>query len=205
MTLITKDEMYNYKKFIYEKIQDVTLGKNILDIGGGKRFQKWLSEYEPLFANCDYKTMDCDEKSGADIVGDIHNIPLKDASIDGIICHSVLEHVENPIKAVQEMKRILAVGGKIFVHVPSIYPYHARKGYYPDYWRFFDDTLNFLFKDFKNVEIVKRGGYFKALFFFIPFQHRLRFVIDPMADFLDKVFNTEFRSTTSGYYIYAVK
>ena len=58
---------------------------------------------------------------------------------------NVLEHIKDPIRAVGEMHRILKKGGKIFVYVPSIYPYHARKGFYPDYWRFFDDTLLFLF------------------------------------------------------------
>ena len=126
-------------------------------------------------------------------------------SIDAIICHSVLEHVENPILAAKEMHRILKVGGKLFLHVPSIYPYHARKGFYPDYWRFFDDTLRNILKDFTKVEIVKRGGYFKALFFFVPFQHKLRPIIDPLAAFLDWLFRTENRTTTSGYYVYAEK
>src|SRR3989344_5108701 len=108
-------------------------------------------------------------------------------------------------KTMDEMHRVLRHGGKMFFHVPSIYPYHAKKGFYPDYWRFFDDAIELLFKDFSKVECVKRGGYFKALLFFIPFQHRLRFVIDPLADFLDAVFKTERRTTTSGYYVFAIK
>ena len=88
---------------------------------------------------------------------------------------------------------------------PSTYPYHARRGHYPDYWRFFDDTIHILCKDFSKVEFVKRGGYFKAMFFFLPLQHRLRFLIDPLAGFLDAICKTEARSTTSGYYIYAIK
>lgn len=194
-----------YQKFIDEKITLISKERIVLDMGGGKRFQKWLAPYEPLFKKCDYRTMDLDPHSGADVIGDIHNIPLHDSSVDAIICHSVLEHVENPIKAVEEIKRILKKGGKVFVHVPSIYPYHARKGHYADYWRFFDDTLKFLFKGFEKVEIKKRGGYFKALFFFLPFQHKLRFIIDPVATFLDWLLRTESRSATSGYYIFAVK
>jgi len=177
----------------------------ILDVGGGSPFTKWLASYKDLFVNSDYKTMDYDKNTGAHIIGDIHNIPLENCTIDAIICHSVLEHVASPERAVCEMHRILRPGGKIFVQVPSIYPYHARKGHYPDYWRFFDDTLNILFKDFSKVEYFKRGGYFKALFFFLPFQHRLRFIIDPLSDFLDKLFGTSKKTTTSGYYLYAIK
>ncbi len=195
----------NYTRFIDEKILEISKTHRVLDIGGGERFQKWLGKYQPLFQSCEYQTMDYDSHSGADVVGDIHAIPLADNSVDSIICHCVLEHVEDPIRAVKELYRILQPGGMVFVHVPSIYPYHARKGHYPDYWRFFDDTLVMLFKDFSHVEMVKRGGYFKALLFFSPFQHKLRRVIDPLSSVLDRLFRTEKRTTTSGYYLFAKK
>ncbi len=194
-----------HQDFIDEKMLEISKVGKVVDIGGGERFQKWLAKYKDLFCNAHYMTMDNDPNSGADIIGDIHAIPLADASVDAIICHSVLEHVKDPVRAVGELKRVLAEGGKIFVHVPSIYPYHARKGHYADYWRFFDDTLLFLFKDFAKVEIKKRGGYFKALFFFIPFQHKMRPFLDIISNFLDKFFKTETRTTTSGYYVFAVK
>ena len=194
-----------YKQFIDSKIREISKEKMILDVGGGNPFTKWLAPYKELFAHTDYKTMDYDASTGANIIGDIHHIPLPADSVDAIICHSVIEHVINPIQAMKEMHRILKTGGKMFFHVPSIYPYHARKGHYGDYWRFFDDTIEVLFQDFSRVECVKRGGYFKAMFFFLPLQHRLRFIIDPLADFLDWVFQTGKRTTTSGYYVYAVK
>lgn len=179
--------------------------KTILDVGGGERFQKWLKPYKNLFKDTDYKTLDYDSNSGADIIGDIHHIPLQDGSIDAIICSSVLEHVKNPLKAMDEMWRILKKDGKIFVYVPSIYPYHARKGVYKDYWRFFDDTVKMLFDGFKNVEIKKRGGYFTALSFFFPMQHKVQFFLAPVSKFLDRLFKTEYKTTTAGYYIYAEK
>lgn len=197
--------MTKYQKFIDEKMVLISKEKKILDIGGGDRFQKWLLPYKDLFKNSSYKSMDYDDKTGADIVGDIHDIPLESDSVDAIICSSVLEHVKDPIRAVLELKRVLKKGGKIFVYVPSIYPYHARKGSYPDYWRFFDDTLLFMFEGFSKVELVKCGGYFKALFFFFPMQHKLKFIIKPLTHFLDTIFKTEKRTTTSGYYIYAIK
>src|SRR5687767_2894574 len=127
------------KEFIDIKIKEISKEENILDVGGGERFGKWLSEYKHLFKNSDYKTFDYDKATGADIIGDIHKIPLADGVMDAVICNCVLEHVENPALALGELHRILKPGGKIFVHVPSTYPYHARKGHYPDYWRFFDD------------------------------------------------------------------
>src|SRR3990167_4612758 len=194
-----------YKHFIDSKIKEISKEKMILDVGGGSPFTKWLASYKDLFVNSDYKTMDYDKNTGAHIIGDIHNIPLENCTIDAIICHSVLEHVASPERAVCEMHRILRPGGKIFVQVPSIYPYHARKGHYPDYWRFFDDTLRELFSGFTTVEIEKRGGYFFALSFFVPMQHKLRWLLNPVAGFLDAMFRTERRNTTAGYYVFATK
>jgi len=197
--------MNSYKKFIDEKIAIIAKEKEILDIGGGKKFSKWLKKYKNLFLNSNYKTLDVDESTNPDIVADIHNIPLENESVDAIICASVLEHVENPFLAVKEMYRILKPGGKLFVYVPSIYPYHSKKGHYPDYWRFFDDTLMMMFKDFSQVEIMKKGGYFFALSFFVPYQNKIRNILNMVASFLDKTFKTEKRTTTCGYYLYAVK
>lgn len=193
------------ERFIQEKLRQLSHCHTVVDVGGGERFQKWLAPYRSYFDNVDYKTFDYDARSGADIIGDIHNIPLPEGSVDGVICHSVLEHVQDPLRAARELHRILVPGGALFLHVPSIYPYHARKGVYPDYWRFFDDTLELLLQGFTDIEIVKRGGYFMALSFFFPLQHRLRFVLNPLATVLDRLFKTDRRTTTAGYYVYAIK
>lgn len=195
------------KVFIDEAMKEIAKGRVILDAGGASRFQKWLAPYEPLFKDCDFKTLDIDPASGADVVGDIHAIPLGDASIDGIICHSTLEHVRDPLLAMRELKRILRPHGRLFLHVPSMYPYHARKGVYayPDYWRVFEETMVLLTEGFSSVTIEKRGGYFLALSFFFPLQHKLRFVLDPIANGLDALFQTKKRSTTAGYYVLAIK
>lgn len=197
--------MTHYQKFIDEKMVLISKEKIVLDIGGGDRFQKWLEPYKDLFKNSDYKTMDYDARTGADVVGDIHAIPLRDETVDAIICSSVLEHVKDPIRAVLELKRVLKKEGKIFVYVPSIYPYHARKGSYPDYWRFFDDSLLFMFEGFSKVELIKAGGYFKTLSFFFPMQYKLKFILHPVSTILDKIFGTAKKTTTYGYYLYAIK
>jgi SAM-dependent methyltransferase len=191
--------------FVDESIAKIAAHTVVLDIGGGTRFGKWLKPYEPLFKDCDYRTFDYDASTGADVVGDIHSLPLPDASIDAIICSSVLEHVQDPRQAMRELHRVLRPGGALFFYVPSLYPYHARTGHYPDYWRFFSDTIDDLFEPFSSKEVAKRGGYFLALSFFVPGQAKLRSLLTPLADFLDGALHTERRNATAGYYVYAVK
>lgn len=197
-------QQMSYKAFISDSLSRIAREKIILDVGGGERFGKWMKEYEHLFSESDYRTFDFDASTGADVIGDIHAIPLPDASVDAVICSSVLEHVRDPRQAIAEMRRILRKGGKLFIYVPSTYPYHARPGHYPDYWRFFDDTLRDLLAGFNSIELRKQGGYFLALSFFFPAQHRLRFLLDPIVTALDTLLNTQARSTTAGYYVYAV-
>lgn len=196
---------YPYKEFQDRKIKVLVQEKVILDMGGGKRFQKWLRQYERLFVGVEYKTFDFDESTSPDIVGDIHNIPLEDKSIDAVICYSVLEHVIDPVRAIAEIHRVLKDRGKLLLYVPSTYPYHAHRGHYPDYWRFFDDTVELLFEDWSNSEVQKVGGYFRALFFFLPLQQHMRWLLDPLSYALDTAFRTDQRSTTSGYIVYAEK
>lgn len=192
-------------QFITAKIILIAQEKVVLDVGGGGPLSKWLAEFRYLFTNCKYQTLDPDITTNPSIVGSIYAIPLPDNSVDGIICSSVLEHVEDPIRAATELYRVLRGGGKLFLYVPSIYPYHARRGHYGDYWRFFDDTLLLLFKSFSHIELKKRGGYFETLSLFFPLQHKLQWLLRPVSNALDHLFHTESRTTTAGYYLWAVK
>lgn len=199
--------MQPFERFEREAMERLAKGQVILDVGGGSRFMKGMKKYEPLFAKCEYKTLDVSADYKPDIVGDIHAIPLPDASVDGVICRSVLEHVERPWDALREMHRILKPGGLLFLQVPSTYPYHARTGFgaYPDYWRFFESSVRLMLKDFSSVEVVRHGGWFTAMAFFMPGQARLMPVLGPMAAACDRLFRTERRTTTPILYCLAVK
>jgi SAM-dependent methyltransferase len=47
----------------------------------------------------------------ADMHFDVQSIPMKDSSVDIIICNHILEHVESDSKALSEMYRIMRPGG----------------------------------------------------------------------------------------------
>ncbi|MDQ5927783.1 MAG: hypothetical protein QG633_221 [Patescibacteria group bacterium] len=197
--------MKPYKQFVDEKIALISKADPIIDMGGGTPFQKWMKEYEVLFKGSNYKTMDYDAKTNPDIVGDIHDLPLEDASVGAIICAHVLEHVKNPHRAVDEMYRVLKPGGMLFIYVPSTHPYHARPGWYPDFWRFYRETLEELCRDFSSVEIRQKDGYFMALSTFIPFRRKILVPLQFLTDLLDKLFESRKSPTTDGYFAFAVK
>jgi len=114
-----------WEVFFDRCIKEIAKENIVLDLGSGRPFQKELEKYKHLFKNCKYYSMDIAIKYKPNIVGDIHNLPFKDEAVDAIICKAVLEHVPEPQKAVKEMHRILRKGGKIFIYVPFLFPYHG--------------------------------------------------------------------------------
>jgi len=192
--------MTKWEKFFDEKIKEIANEKEILDIGGGFKFQKGLAKYKDLFKNSNYKTLDAEKEYNPDIVGDICDIPLKDESIDAIVCKAVLEHVAEPHKAVKEIYRILRKDGKCFVYVPFLYPYHAHKGIYKDYYRYTEDGIRYLFKDFKIIEICSVRGNLETVFYLTPLR-RIRILI-PLIRFLDRFFSGK---QVSGYNVFLIK
>ena len=53
---------------------------------------------------------------------DIHEIPFEDNTFDVIFCNHVLEHVDDDIKAMSEIKRVLKPGGWAILQIPFFYP-----------------------------------------------------------------------------------
>jgi SAM-dependent methyltransferase len=193
----------SWQKFHDEKLKEVAENsKVVLDVGGGNRFQKGMQEYKKLFKKHDYKTLDCVADYKPDILGDIKDIPLENESVDAIICRAVLEHVDDPFKAISEMHRILKPNGKCLTSLPFLYPYHAEKGYYGDYFRFTKDGARLLFKSFSKVEIKNIRGIAETLVMLFPNKF-LRKILIPSARFLDNLKPS--KNQTSGFVIYCVK
>jgi 2-polyprenyl-6-hydroxyphenyl methylase/3-demethylubiquinone-9 3-methyltransferase len=49
---------------------------------------------------------------------DVQAIPLRDGAVDGVLCSSVLEYVEQPTLALEEAARVTRSGGKLIFSVP---------------------------------------------------------------------------------------
>ena len=201
-----------WDKFFNEKIEKIfTEKKSIVDIGGGlralkdggNRYDKSREWILPLIKKVNYKMLDQVADYNPDIVGDIHNLPFSNNSQDAIICIAVLEHVENPIKACQEIYRTLKPGGYCFVYVPFLFYYHAHKGYYKDYWRFTKDSINVLFKDFSVIEKQSVRGAFETWIKLSPLgRYKLFLKLANRIDFLTGKIKS---NQVSGYNIFLVK
>ena len=204
--------MTTWDKFYKEKITQIfTDKKSVIDIGGGLRVLKNQgNKYEkknkwivPLLEKVDYKILDPVADFNPDIVGDIHDLHFGDDTQEAVICNAVLEHVEDPAKASSEMYRVLKQGGYLFVYVPFLYYYHAERGYYKDYWRFTEDSLRYMFKDFSHFEIQGVRGAFETWIYISPLGRYK--ALTTIAGFLDKVFKKNKSKQVSGHYLFLIK
>jgi SAM-dependent methyltransferase len=110
----------------------------VVNLGSGIR------RIDPKVLNVDYFHFD-----GVDVAADIHRLPFKDHSVDGIICNSVLEHLRQPGVAVREMKRVLKPGGQLYIQTPFIHAFHSSPD---DFFRWTAEGLELFFHDFQKVE-----------------------------------------------------
>ena len=103
----------------------VPAGGRILDIGAGRgRFLKEMAglgfEIHGVETNSDY--------IGGNVIGTrAEELPFEDASFDFVNCAEVSEHVDDPIKVLKEIFRVLKPGGKCYISFHnrwSVYDYH---------------------------------------------------------------------------------
>ncbi|HVW71531.1 MAG TPA: class I SAM-dependent methyltransferase [Candidatus Paceibacterota bacterium] len=109
-----------------------------LDIGSAH------SPYARHFPN--RVSLDIKAGPGVDIVADAHDLPLPDASFEQILATEVLEHLHTPERAVAEMARVLAPGGRVILTTRFIFPLHDEPH---DYFRYTKHGLRYLFRDWE--------------------------------------------------------
>lgn len=80
----------------------------------------FIKRFEKLHGDR-YITADI-ESPLAKVKMDIHEIPFKENSFDVVLCNHVLEHVNNDIKAMSEIHRVLRPGGFSIMQVPFFSP-----------------------------------------------------------------------------------
>lgn len=188
--------------FLENKIREIANCKNVVNIGAGpdSGFQKELHPFKYLFGK-NYRSLDYNDQTGPDIVGDAHNLPFKDEELDGVISISVLEHLHNPIQAVSEMRRVLQRGGKALIYVPFLFPYHAKEGTYDDYYRFSPDAVRNLFKDFSHMEFIPTRRFFEMWLYMLP---KLGRYLAPLGKAIDRMIKSS-SNQVSGFIIFAIK
>jgi SAM-dependent methyltransferase len=127
----------------------LVLEGNVLDVGSG-----WRRYGQNAV------TLDHDPNCRPDIVADIQSATgLPSGHFHTIIVLDVLEHLRHPFRALDEIKRLLAPEGLLYITVPFFYPRHGD-----EYFRFTELALRDLLEGFDTEIIaVERGRIWNAI------------------------------------------
>jgi SAM-dependent methyltransferase len=201
---------------VADRLQD---GQTILDAGAGE------ARYKAYFKRGRYVALDAGygdsawDYSKLDIRGDLAKIPLRNASVDCVLCMVVLEHTRNPRDVILEFARILKSGGTLIMVVPFLWEEHQIPH---DYFRFTRYGVRCLFEasPFRLDQVNPIGGFFwlcarRSIGFLSFFQGGWRWVIfavlAPFLGFLlplslyfmDRLDNA--KNYSLGFYVHATR
>ena len=90
---------------------------------------------------------------------DITNNDLADNSVENILCSSVLEHIPDMHRALNEIRRVLKPGGRLLITVPFAYPHHDER----DFWRIARDGYLHEFQGWDIRAVAHLGGMVSTL------------------------------------------
>jgi SAM-dependent methyltransferase len=128
----------------------------LLDVGCGGA---WLGEHFERYTGVDVsaEAVEAARARGRDAlqVEPGGPLPFEDESFDGVVMKDVLEHVSDPVALVEEVRRVLRRGGRVFASSPD-----AQRWAWDDYTHrrpFTRKSFRLLFAD-RGFE-VERVGY----------------------------------------------
>jgi SAM-dependent methyltransferase len=125
----------------------------LLDVGCGAR------PYEPFFSDAVSEYVGVDVANpAADLEGTVEAIPVPDESFDIVLCTQTLEHANDPARAVRELRRVVAPGGRVLASTHGVQVYHPNPD---DYWRWTHAGLLRLFGEngpWSSVEVTPGSG-----------------------------------------------
>lgn len=133
-------------------------GVSLLDIGCGiKPYKDIFAPYVKLHIGVDHEET-LHDKSNIDRFGTAYEIPSNDGEFDCALCTAVLEHLEEPDKAIKETNRVLREGGYAIYTVPLFWHLHEEPR---DFYRYTKYGLKYLFEKngFEIVELKPLSGF----------------------------------------------
>lgn len=162
-------------RWVASKAAALPAGSWVLDVSSGNQ------PYRPLFAHCQYRSHEfpgnqeivdgfrgetekpLDPHQKYNYVGDITATGAPSDTFDLVILTEVLEHVPEPLLAMQELARVAKPGGRIIVTAPFTSgshqkPYHFAAGYSREWYHYAAQKYGL-----EVVDVQSQGDYFKLL------------------------------------------
>ena len=129
-------------EFARDVAENFAIAEPLVEMGArAAEGQEDIADVRPIFGAGTHIGCDIQEGLGVDRIEDIHHLTFDDDSVGTVICLETLEHVADPLRAVQEMHRVLRPGGVLAISSLMFFPIHAHPW---DYWRFTPEGFDLL-------------------------------------------------------------
>jgi len=133
----------------------VDLPEPIVEIGSYQvPDQPYPSDLRPFFAGKQFIGCDARQGPGVDRIEDVHALSFADGSVGTILMLETLEHVADPIRALQQVRRVLRPEGFAVLSSCMDTPVHDHPS---DYWRFTPQGFDLLVKDLSPRRVFLQG------------------------------------------------
>ena len=165
---------HDYWRYFHQDYTDLSVLDIGSSIGSFQKSSRFRSALHDLRNARLYVSLDINQEAQPVIVGDAHSIPFPNEMFDVIFANNVIEHLHDPARGVEEMRRVLKPGAALYFTIPFLYPVHEAPN---DYTRLTRFGLERLFGNFSRVEIFSRGGWFSSVSLLV---FKLTHPLDPL-------------------------
>jgi SAM-dependent methyltransferase len=142
-------------EFARDVAEHFPIAEPLVEIGArAAEGQEDIADVRGIFGAREHIGCDIQEGLGVDRIEDVHHLTFDDESVGTVIALETLEHVADPIRAVQEMHRILRPGGVLAISSLMFFPIHDHPW---DYWRFTPEAFHLLLEPFETSWVVAQG------------------------------------------------
>jgi SAM-dependent methyltransferase len=146
---------YAALQFAHDVAENFTIAEPLVEIGSrAAEGQEEIADMRPIFGAKHHIGCDIQEGPGVDRIEDVHHLTFADDEVGTIICLETLEHVADPIRAVEEMHRVLRPGGVLAISSLMFFPIHEHPW---DYWRFTPEGFEKLLEPFQTRLVLAHG------------------------------------------------
>lgn len=161
---------YESYRLLEQAQAQIPFGASVLDAGAGE------GQYKHYFDHTRYTGLDLAvgdvtwNYKGLDVMGDLRQLPFPDNCFDAAVCIQTLEHVNEPMRVINEIGRVLKPAGRFYLSAPMSWHQHQKPH---DYFRYTSFGFQYLLEnsDMRVVEMRPMGGYFWFLSFNLQLLH----------------------------------
>jgi SAM-dependent methyltransferase len=141
--------------FARDVAENFSLGEPLVEMGARPaEGQEGIADVRPIFGAKEHIGCDIQPGPGVDRIEDIHKLTFEDGSIGSVIALETLEHVADPLRAMQEIHRVLKPGGVTAISSLMFFPIHAHPW---DFWRFTPEGFELLLEPFESKLVIAVG------------------------------------------------